>query len=127
MVKKKSYTLTETAEWDFREARQWSRARWGEKQTKAYFFDLHNSAEYIAHHQASIAERASLVANTGLGLYPVKEHYLVYTPVNDSHIIIVALIRQVRDVPAILLANQFRIKREVKALQASLDTFCCKS
>lgn len=120
MPRKKSYTLTETAERDFRQARQWSLSRWGREQTKAYFIDLHTRAEYIAHHQESIVEKTTLVANTGLGIYPVREHYFIYTPVNDGHIIIVALIRQMRDVPAILQANHFRIQRELKALEATL-------
>lgn len=123
MAKKKSYTLTVTAERDFREAKRWSQARWGKEQTTAYFTDLHKGAEFIAHHQQNITDRNTLTAATGLGIYPVREHYIVYLPVSETHIIIVALIRQVRDVCAILQANQFRIQREIKSLKVSLNAF----
>ncbi len=113
--RRKSYILTETALRDFREARRWSVARWGKKRTKSYFQQLHDSVDYIATHQPAIAARDDLIGNTDLGVYPVGEHYLVYVPVSDTQIIIVALIRQTRDVPAILKANSFQIHRQLTA------------
>lgn len=117
---RKSYILTATAARDFREARQWSIARWGKKRTKLYFQQLHDGAEYIATHQRAIAPRDDLTGNTELGVYPVGEHYLVYAPIGDTQIIIVALFRQTRDVPIILEANSYRIRRQ---LTAALDKF----
>ncbi len=118
----KPYILTETAERDFREAHRWSVARWGKKRTKSYFQQLHDGADYIATHQPAIAARDDLIGNTDLGVYAVGEHYLVYVPLSDNQIIIVALIRQTRDVPAILNANSFQIRRQLtsalKILQA---------
>lgn len=55
-----------------------------------------------------------------LGVYPVREHYLVYLPMGDSRIVVVALIRQTRDVPAIINANGFIIQRQLKAIFAKL-------
>jgi hypothetical protein len=47
----------------------------------------------------------------------VREHYLVYLPSSETdQLIIVALIRQTRDVPSILRANNFLIKRQLKRL-----------
>jgi len=46
--KRRSYILTETAERDFRLARQWSMRRWGKELTKQYFLDLHDCAENLA-------------------------------------------------------------------------------
>ena len=106
-----AYVLTETAANDFREARRWSKARWGEQATKSYFRRLHEGAEYIAGHQTAIANRDDLTGHTNLGIYPVGEHYLVYVPIDKARIAVVALIRQVRDVPAILQANHFQIQR----------------
>lgn len=120
---RKSYVLTETAARDFREARRWSIARWGDKRTKSYFQQLHDGAEYIAKHQKATTPRNDLVGNMALGAYPVGEHYLVYAPLNDSRVVIVALIRQTRDVPAILEANSFQIRRQ---LAAALEELAAK-
>lgn len=119
-TRRKSYVLTKTAERDFREARRWSLARWGAKQTKLYFQQLHDCAEYIAKLQRAISRRDDLTDDENLGAYPVGEHYIVYAPIDDSQIAIVALIRQTRDVPAILQANGFRIRR---AFDVALKSF----
>jgi plasmid stabilization system protein ParE len=117
---RKSYILTATAARNFREARRWSVARWGKKRTKLYFQQLHEGAEYIATHQPAMAPRDDLTGNTELGVYPVGEHYLVYAPIGDTQMVIVALFRQTRDVPTILEANSYRIRRQ---LTAALDKF----
>ena len=101
MPKRRYYTLTATAEADLRAAKVWSRSRWGKNLTKKYFTDLHNAAKYIAQHHASLNEQECLTANTGLAIHPVREHYIVYVPIADDHIVIVAFIRQSRDVPAL--------------------------
>jgi plasmid stabilization system protein ParE len=118
-MRRKSYVLTATAERDFREAKRWSLARWGAKQTRFYFQQLHESAEYIAGHQPAVSRRDDLTDDPNLAAYPAGEHYIVYAPVDDSQIAIVALIRQTRDVPAILQTNGFQIRRALKnALKA---------
>ena len=120
MPNSKHYVLTKTAEKDFRQAKQWSLSRWGKAQTQQYFTDLHQGAEYIAQNQQAIADKDHLTAETGLGIYAVREHYIVYLPVREQYIIVVALIRQVRDVPEILRTNHYRIRREVAALREKL-------
>jgi plasmid stabilization system protein ParE len=112
--RRRSYVLTETAASDFRAARRWSRARWGEQQTRAYFNRLHDAAEHVAAHQAAVASRADLTGDTKLGIYPVGEHFLVYVSIDRKRIAVVALMRQVRDVPAILQANHFQIQRALE-------------
>ena len=114
----KSYLLTETAARDFRAARAWSSSRWGKERTRSYFRQIHDAAEQIAANQSAVQKREDLTGDSGLGVYPVGEHYLVYVPINDKQIAIVALIRQTRDVPAILQANSYRIQR---ALAATLE------
>ena len=107
------YILTETAERDFREARRWSLSRWGPELTKQYFADLHAGAEDTAENYQSLAQKDHLTGTSGLGIRAVREHYLVYVPIGDRSIVIVALIRQTRDVPAILKANSSVIRRQL--------------
>ena len=90
--------------------------RWGESLTKKYFSDLHEGANWIALHQTTISNQENLSDIDGLGIYPVREHYIVYVPEHNKRIIIVALIRQTRDVPSILQANSFVIRRELKKI-----------
>lgn len=53
------------------------------------------------------------MGESGLGLYPVREHYIVYAPIDTRSIAVVAFIRQGRDVPAILSKYAPMIKREL--------------
>ena len=114
----KRYVLTARAVQDLREAKAWSRARWGKQLTDQYFIDLHAGAQYIAEHHVSMRRRDELAAGTGLLLYPVREHYLVYEPVDANCIAIVAVIRQGRDVPAILKKWGLQIRRELDEIRS---------
>jgi len=116
--KRRHYILTATAEQDFREARRWSLSRWGKELTKQYFTDLHDSAEVLARGHST---RSQLLDTSELGVYPVREHYLVYVPISNNSVVIVALIRQTRDVPAILKANGFKIQRQLKEIFKALE------
>jgi len=113
-MKSRHYILTETAEQDFRQAKMWSLSRWGKTLTRQYFKDLHKGAEFIAANHKSLQKRNTLTGESGLGIHAVKEHYIIYVPSGAKEIITVALIRQTRDVPAILKANQFIIQQELK-------------
>lgn len=116
--KRRYYILTATAERDFREAKRWSLTRWGKELTEQYFADLHENAEGIAQSHSMTIQ----IADTSeLGIYPVREHYLVYVPIGKNNIVIVALIRQTRDVPAILKANGFQIQRQLKEIYERLE------
>lgn len=121
--KHKHYILTATAERDFRESKRWSLSRWGEEQTRQYFTDLHKSAESIAENYKRFASFEHVTGTTELSIHPVREHYLVYVPISGNCIciVIVALIRQTRDVPAILNANSFMIQRQLKAIHKKLE------
>lgn len=119
---RKHYTLTLQAEENLRQAKSWSLSRWGKALTRQYFADLHEGAEYIAANYSSLGQRDELAETTGLCVYPVREHYIVYMPVAKKHIVIVAFIRQGRDVPAILLRNSYRILRELKEIRARMDS-----
>jgi plasmid stabilization system protein ParE len=118
---KQYYVLTQTAEHDFRQARIWSRKRWGAELTRAYFQDLHEGAQYVAQNWRALPSKTYITGETELGIYAVREHYVVFVPVPAKDmVIIVALIRQTRDVPAILKSNSFSIKRALQRINANL-------
>ncbi|MDM3872463.1 type II toxin-antitoxin system RelE/ParE family toxin [Porticoccus sp. W117] len=119
--KQRHYVLTETAEHDFREVRLWSLSRWGRELTKQYFADLHEYAERIARNPERFAAMEHVSNTAELNVYPVREHYLVYIPVSGKGIVIVALIRQTRDVPTILNANGFMIRKQLREVFAALN------
>ena len=120
-MRRKRYILTNRAAGDLREARAWSRARWGKDLTNRYFDDLHDGAQYIAEHHASLRRRHDLAGGTALLLHPVREHYIVYEPLDEQHIVIVAVIRQRRDIPAILQKWAAPIRRELTEIRALID------
>ncbi|MGH8139021.1 MAG: type II toxin-antitoxin system RelE/ParE family toxin [Steroidobacteraceae bacterium] len=119
-MRRKSYLLTARAAADLREARAWSRARWGKELTDRYFEDLHEGAQYIAENHASLRDRHELAGGTALLLYPVREHYIVYEPLAPRLIAIVAVIRQSRDIPAILQKWAAPIRQEVMEIRSKI-------
>lgn len=120
-MSRRRYFLTARAASDLREARAWSRARWGKELTNQYFDDLHKGAQFIAENQAALRERHDLAGGTTLLLYPVREHYIVYEPLDERHIVIVAVIRQGRDIPSILRKWAAPIRRELTDIRARLQ------
>lgn len=112
-MSRKSYVLTARAVADLSEARVWSRARWGKELTSRYFEDLHEGAQHIAENFASFRNRQELAGGTALLLYPVREHYIVYEPLGPRFIAIVAILRQGRDIPAILQKWAAPIRQEL--------------
>lgn len=119
-MRRKSYLLTVRSAADLREARAWSRARWGKELTNRYFEDLHEGAQYIAENHASLRDRHELAGGTALLLYPVREHYIVYEPLAPRLIAIVAVIRQSRDIPAILQKWAAPIRQEVMEIRSKI-------
>ena len=121
-MRRKSYVLTLRAEADLREARAWSRARWGKELTKRYFEDLHDGAQYIAENYISFRAQArhELAGGTELFLYPVRDHYIVYEPLAAKLIAIVAVIRQGRDIPTLLQKWAAPIRRELMEIRTKI-------
>ena len=120
-MRRKSYVLTARAAADLTEARAWSRARWGKELTNRYFEDLHEGAQYIAENHASFRDRQELAGGTALLLYPVREHYIVYEPLGPRFIAVVAVIRQGRDIPAILQKWAAPIRRELIEIRGKIE------
>ena len=114
------YVLTARAAVDLREARAWSRARWGEELTSRYFDDLHEGAQFIAENQSALRGRQELSGGSSLLVYPVREHYIVYEPLAERLIAVVAVIRQGRDIPGILQKWSVPIRRELVEIRAKI-------
>ena len=89
--------------------------------TNRYFEDLHEGAKHIAENHASFRDRHELAGGTALLLYPVREHYIVYEPLATSLIAIVAVIRQGRDIPAILQKWAAPIRRELIEIRSKIE------
>ncbi|MGO9991374.1 MAG: type II toxin-antitoxin system RelE/ParE family toxin [Steroidobacteraceae bacterium] len=117
-MRRTRYVLTARAAADLREARAWSRARWGNELTSRYFDDLHEGAQFIAENHSALRGRQELSGGTRLLVYPVREHYIVCEPLAERFIAVVAVIRQRRDVPAILQKWSAPIRRELIEIRA---------
>lgn len=118
-MRRARYVLTARAAADLREARAWSHARWGKELTSRYFDDLHEGAQFIAENQSGgLRGRQELSGGTSLFVYPVREHYIVYEPLAERFIAVVAVIRQGRDVPAILQKWSAPIRPELMEIRA---------
>ncbi len=120
-MRRAPYVLTARAAADLREARAWSRARWGKELTRRYFDDLHEGAQFVAQNQKALRGRQELAGGTALLLYPVREHYIVYEPLGERFIAVVAVIRQGRDIPAILQKWAAPIRRELMEIRARIE------
>ena len=118
---RKSYILTVRAEADLREARAWSLSRWGKELTNRYFEDMHEGAQYVAENYASFRNRHDLAGGTSLLLYPIREHYIVYEPLGKQFIAVVAVVRQGRDLPAILQKWAEPIRRELLEIRDKIE------
>jgi plasmid stabilization system protein ParE len=112
-----SYVLTPTARQQLREAKAWSLARWSEELTEQYFRDLEKTALHLAANHARYTKRKEMTGETGPCLYPAREHYFVYEPLTNRKIAIVALIRQGRDIPALLSRNAPLFRRELDKIR----------
>jgi plasmid stabilization system protein ParE len=118
---RRSYVLTLRAETDLRQARSWSGARWGRELTNRYFQDLHEGAQYIAENHASLRDRHDLTGGGSPLLYPVREHYIVYEPLSERLIVVVTVIRQGRDIPAILQKWAAPIRTELIEIRGKIE------
>ena len=113
----KNYVLTPTARRHLREAKAWSCAKWGDELTTKYFHDLEKAAQFIAENYHKFTTREELTGDSGLCLYPVREHYIVYEPLGEKLIAIAAVIRMGRDIPTLLNKNAYLIKRELTEIR----------
>lgn len=113
------YVLTVGALDDIREIADWSLAHWGKAKTIAYLNDLHQGLAYIAANFKTFEynkTRDDLSGGTGLLLYPINKHYVVFVPMSEKTIAVAAVIRQGRDIASILQKDAFAIRRELEEI-----------
>ncbi len=118
----RNYVLTPTARRHLREAKAWSRTKWGDELTTQYFHDLEKAAQFIAENYQKFTTRKELTGESGLCLYPVREHYIVYEPLGEKRIAIAAFIRMGRDIPTLLNKNAYMIKRELREIRKKMKS-----
>lgn len=114
------YFLTPGAVDDLREIGDWSLQRWGKEKTVQYLTELHKGLEYIATNFKTLENnkaRDDLSGGSGLLLYPINKHYVVFTPISNRAIGVAAVIRQGRDIPSILQKNGFEIRRDLQEIR----------
>lgn len=114
------YVLTQSAAEDIRDLADWSLSRWGQEKTAAYLTELHQRLVYLSENLDTVQRNqtfADLNGGTGLMLYPVQKHYVVFLPLGEQFIAVVAVIRQGRDVPAILKKHAIAIRGELQEIQ----------
>ena len=92
------------------------KGHYGSRNYSLAFEDLDKAARYVAEKHQSLLSNVELTGNTGLGVYPSREHYLVFVPISEEQIAIVDLIRQGRDIPSILARNATIIRHELDAI-----------
>lgn len=121
---KRRYFLTPGAVKDIRDIGNWSFERWGKETTLKYLAELHQGLEFIATHFETFKSNktlAHLSGGTGLMIYPIKEHYVVYVPIGKKVIAVATVIRQGRDIPSLLKNSDFSIRRELKEIRDNVE------
>lgn len=118
---KASYLLTPTAREHLREAKAWSQGCWGKKLTKEYFHELEKAAIFIAENHANLTKNRQVFSSQSLGIYPVREHYIVFITLSKNKIAIVDFIRQGRDIPSILSKYGLIIQRELDNIRKNIN------
>lgn len=93
----------------------------GKELTNRYFEDLHQEAQYVAENYLALRVRHGLAGGTALFLHPVREHYIIYEPLAEKFIAIVAVIRQRRDIPTILRKWAGPIRRELIEIRERIE------
>ena len=108
----RTYFLSPTSIGQLRHHKKWSLERFGPATTKKYFEDMDKDFQYIADHYERFPPRSELTGESGLSVYPVREHYVIYVPMSDG-IHIAAVLGQSQDIPNILNENAAVFQREI--------------
>lgn len=115
-----TYRLTTGAAQDIREIADWSLERWGRDRTVRYLTEMHERLLFLAANFKmfeSNTTHGDLSGGSGLHLYPVNKHYVVFLPLGEQSIAVAAVIRQGRDIPAILQKDGFAFRRDVQDIK----------
>lgn len=113
----KPYHLSLTAIRQLKAHRAWSRRQFGEKVTRQYFADMDKGVRYIAKQYTALPARPELTGTTGMCIYPVREHYVVFVPLSQG-IFIASILAQSQNVPVILDECAALFRRELNQFKA---------
>lgn len=108
----RNYFLSPTAIKHLRDHKRWSLEQFGYDITKKYFQDMDKGFQHIADNYERFPSRSELTGESGLSIYPVREHYVVFVPMNDG-IHIADVLGQSQDIPNILGENAAIFQREL--------------
>lgn len=117
----KKYFLSPSAIKHLREHKKWSLKNFGNEMTRKYFQDIDKGLDYIAENYNSFPQRPELTGTTGLSLYPVREHHIIFIAINDV-VYVVDILGQAQDIPSILNENAKIFKRELVELKRTGTT-----
>ena len=101
-----------------RNHKKWSLERFGHATTKKYFQDMDEGFQYIADNYERFPSRFELAGESGLSIYPVREHYVVFVPMSDG-IHIADVLRQTQDIPNILSDNAAIFQGDIAQFKSS--------
>ena len=114
----RTYFLSPHAIGRLRNHKKWFLERFGHATTKQYFQDMDEGFQYIADNYERFPSRFELAGESGLSIYPVREHYVVFVPMGDG-IHIADILGQTQDIPNILSDNAAIFQREIAQLKPS--------
>ena len=114
----RTYFLSPTAINHLRDHKRWSLERFGHATTEKYFQDMDKGFQYIADNYERFPSRSELTDESNLFIYPVREHYVVFVPMNDG-IHIADVLGRTQDIPNILSENAAIFRREIAQFTSS--------
>ena len=109
---KRRFLFTPAGKKSWDRAKHYSRLHFP-NETRQYFNDIVDVIESLAGRPHSYTYRDDLAANTGLKIYGVRAHYLIFSILPDDRIAIVAFEKKERDIFAILSRRSSEIRREL--------------
>jgi plasmid stabilization system protein ParE len=109
------YFLSPTAIEHLRAHKKWSLKQFGHKTTKKYFQDMDKGFQYIADNYERFSSRPEITGETGLCVYPIREHFVIFVPFNNG-VHIADVLSQVQDIPNILSENAAVFQRELSQI-----------
>lgn len=111
------YFLSPTATTHLREHKRWSLEHFGHATTKRYFQDLDKGFQYIADNHERFQVRPELTRTTGVCIYPIRKHYIVFIPLKNG-VHIADVLGQAQDIPNILSESAAAFQQELAQYSA---------
>lgn len=108
------FRLTSTAAAQFEKIGRDTAAKWGNDQARRYLIELRDGFETIAARHDRLPPKPAGVGD--LRLHRVNRHYVVFLPLTEEVVAIVAILHERMDVPARLREMQGRLTSDIEAM-----------